>query len=99
MRHDQFSLQRLMVLSCVTGIVVGMPLLWIGGIAGLLYALAMFAMLSVISPAFLQLFLHAPRSNRPLSVACALFCSVALAFGIFLPLALLWSISQFVELR
>jgi hypothetical protein len=95
----RFSLLRLIVLSCVTGIVVGMPLMWIGGTAGLLYALAMFAMLSVMSPAFLQFFLRSPGSGQPLLVVRALICAVASGFGIALPLAVLWLISQFVELR
>jgi hypothetical protein len=99
MRHYQFGLRRLMVLSCATGIVVGMPLLWIGGTAGLLYALAMFAMLSVISPAFLQIFLRSPGSGQHVWVVRALSCAVASGFGIALPLAVLWLISQFVELR
>jgi hypothetical protein len=95
----QFSLRRLTVLSCVTGIVVGMPLLWIGGTAGLLYALAMFAMLSVMSPAFLQILLPSPGSGQPLLVVRALICAVASGFGIALPLAVLWLFSHFVELR
>jgi hypothetical protein len=82
----------------VTGVAVGAPLAWIRGTAGMLYALAMFEMTAVISPAFLSLLLRGQNPDGDVTLARALWCSAALAIGLTSPFACFGSLRRLSNL-